>query len=122
MQSYAEGFELLGASGFDLDLPAIAELWRNGSVVRSWLLDLAARALAADPKLEQVGGWVDDSGEGRWTVEAAVDLAVPVPAIAVSLFERFDSRRRDALSNRLLAALRTQFGGHPSHPPEEAAP
>jgi len=118
MQGYAEGFELLAASEFDLDLAAIAELWRHGSVVRSWLLDLAARALAEDPKLERIAGWVEDSGEGRWTVEAAIDRAVPTPTIALALFRRFASRADNPFSDRLLAALRHQFGGHPLHPRE----
>ncbi|HUH06892.1 MAG TPA: decarboxylating 6-phosphogluconate dehydrogenase [Egibacteraceae bacterium] len=112
MQAYGEGFQLLDASGFDLDLPQIAELWRHGSVVRSWLLDLAGRALAEDPRLDAVSGYVEDSGEGRWTVESAIDLGVPAPTIALSLFSRFASRQPDMLSNRLLAALRQQFGGH----------
>ncbi|HWB72043.1 MAG TPA: decarboxylating 6-phosphogluconate dehydrogenase [Egibacteraceae bacterium] len=112
MQAYGEGFELLASSGFDLDLAQIAELWRHGSVVRSWLLDLAARALADDPKLERVAGYVEDSGEGRWAVHSAIDQAVPAPTIALALFTRFASRQDDALSNRLLAALRHQFGGH----------
>lgn len=116
MQGYAEGFDLLAASEFDLDLVAIAELWRHGSVVRSWLLDLTARALAEDPKLERIAGWVEDSGEGRWTVEAAIDHAVPVPTIATALFRRFASRVDNAFSDRLLAALRHQFGGHAVHP------
>ncbi|MGH8929240.1 MAG: phosphogluconate dehydrogenase (NAD(+)-dependent, decarboxylating) [Egibacteraceae bacterium] len=116
MQAYAEGFELLAASGFDLDLAAIAELWRHGSVVRSWLLDLAALALADDPKLERISGWVEDSGEGRWAVEAAIDRGVPTPAIALALFNRFASRDPDALGNRLLTVLRGQFGGHATRP------
>ncbi|MDP8969010.1 MAG: decarboxylating 6-phosphogluconate dehydrogenase [Actinomycetota bacterium] len=112
MQAYGEGFELLASADFDLDLAQIAELWRHGSVVRSWLLDLAAQALADDPKLDQVAGYVEDSGEGRWTVQTAVEQAVPVPTIALALFARFGSRQDDALANRLLAALRHQFGGH----------
>ncbi len=116
MQAYAEGFDLLAASEFDLDLAAIAELWRHGSVVRSWLLDLTALALADDPKLERISGWVEDSGEGRWTVEAAIDRGVPTPAIALALFNRFASREPDTLGNRLLAALRGEFGGHATRP------
>ena len=112
MQAYAEGFELLGECEYDLDLHQIAEVWRHGSVVRSWLLDLAASALSKDPGLEQLSGYVSDSGEGRWTVEAAIDSAVAVPTIALSLFTRFMSRRDDAFSNRMLAALRNEFGGH----------
>ncbi|HZA20369.1 MAG TPA: decarboxylating 6-phosphogluconate dehydrogenase [Actinomycetota bacterium] len=112
MQAYGEGFEILKSSEFDLDVSAIAEVWRHGSVVRSWLLDLAARALAEDPDLDRVAPWVEDSGEGRWTVQTAIDNAVPAPTIALSLFTRFASRRDDSFSNKLLAALRHQFGGH----------
>ncbi|MBA2530291.1 MAG: decarboxylating 6-phosphogluconate dehydrogenase [Euzebyales bacterium] len=112
MQAYAEGFELLSASEFGLDLHQVAEVWRHGSVVRSWLLDLAASALESDPGLEQLTGYVEDSGEGRWTVEAAIDSAVAVPAIATALFARFSSRSDDAFANRMLAALRNEFGGH----------
>jgi 6-phosphogluconate dehydrogenase len=112
MQAYAEGFELLAASEFDLDLAAIARLWTRGSVVRSWLLDLVAGVLAEDPKLVGLKGWVEDSGEGRWTVEAAVEAAVPLPAITAALYARFRSRRDNAFADRLLAALRRAFGGH----------
>ncbi|MDQ3342386.1 MAG: decarboxylating 6-phosphogluconate dehydrogenase [Actinomycetota bacterium] len=112
MQGYAEGFELLRASDFDLDLHQIAEVWRHGSVVRSWLLDLAASALDNDPGLESISGYVEDSGEGRWTVEAAIDAAVAAPTIALALFARFSSRQDDAFANRMLAALRNEFGGH----------
>ncbi len=113
MEAYAEGFELLRArQDFHLDLHQIAELWRFGSVVRSWLLDLTAAALAQDPDLSDLRGWVEDSGEGRWTVEDAIDHAVPVPVIALSLFRRFESRQPDAYSAKLLAAMRNQFGGH----------
>jgi 6-phosphogluconate dehydrogenase len=112
MQSYGEGFELLKASEFDLDLARIAEVWRHGSVVRSWLLDLTASALSKDPELSQVKGYVEDSGEGRWTVETAIDSAVPAPVIAASLFARFSSRQEESFSAKLLAALRNEFGGH----------
>jgi 6-phosphogluconate dehydrogenase len=112
MQAYGEGFEILKRSEFGLDVATIAEVWRHGSVVRSWLLDLAARALAEDPGLEKVAPWVEDSGEGRWTVQAAIDNAVPAPAIALALFTRFASRDDDSFSNKMLAALRHQFGGH----------
>jgi 6-phosphogluconate dehydrogenase len=121
MQAYAEGFEILQASGdegrpegerYALDLAAVAELWRRGSVVSSWLLDLAARALAESPRLEEFTGRVEDSGEGRWTVLAAVEEAVPAPVIAASLFARFRSRRDPSFADRLLSALRRQFGGH----------
>ena len=113
MQSYAEGFELLAAkSEFDLDLAAVAETWRHGSVVRSWLLELTAAALKDDPALEGLQAYVDDSGEGRWTVQESVDLAVPIPAISAALQQRFRSRQDSPLGARLLAALRQQFGGH----------
>jgi 6-phosphogluconate dehydrogenase len=112
LQAYAEGFELLGAHEFELDLRAIAELWQHGGVVRSWLLELAARALAENPRLDGVRGYVEDSGEGRWTVEEAVRLGVPVPALAFSLFERFRSRQEDAWGDRFIAVVRNQFGGH----------
>jgi 6-phosphogluconate dehydrogenase len=113
MQAYAEGFELMAAKEeFALDLPAIAETWRYGSVVRSWLLDLAANALKEDPTLESLDSYVDDSGEGRWTVEESVELAVPIPVITLSLQARFRSRQAQPFGGRLLAALRNQFGGH----------
>ncbi len=112
MQAYAEGFELLHASEFRLDLTAIAHLWNQGSVVRSWLLELAEMALKADPNLSAVQGYVEDSGEGRWTVEAALEKDVPAPAIALSLFARFRSRQSDAFADKMLAALRHAFGGH----------
>ena len=114
MQAYAEGFELLQAkqSEFDLDLTAIAKTWQHGSVVRSWLLDLAVLALEEDPGLENLSAYVDDSGEGRWTVNESVDLAVPTPTITAALYQRFRSRQEEPFGARLLAALRNQFGGH----------
>jgi 6-phosphogluconate dehydrogenase len=113
MQAYAEGFSILRHKReFELDLPAIAELWRHGSVVRSWLLDLAARALAADPALQQVAPYVADSGEGRWTVAEAIDLDVPAPVISLALIQRLRSRDEESFADRMLAALRNQFGGH----------
>ena len=113
MQAYAEGFELLAAKeDFNFDLPAIAQTWCHGSVVRSWLLDLAADALKKDPELESLESYVDDSGEGRWTVQESVDLAVPIPVITMSLQARFRSRQNQPFGGRLLAALRNQFGGH----------
>ena len=113
MQSLAEGFEILHAKAeLDLDLQQVAEIWRYGSVVRSWLLDLASNALAADPSLEGIKGWVADSGEGRWTVAEAIDLDVPAPVITLSLLMRFVSRQDESYAARLLAALRNQFGGH----------
>ena len=121
MQAYAEGFELLRAAGdddrgagrrFDLDLGAIAEVWRHGSVVRSWLLDLTAKALAEDPGLSRFEGRVGDSGEGRWAVQAAVEEAVPAPALTGALFARFRSRREGAFGDKVLSAMRHAFGGH----------
>ena len=113
MQAYAEGLELLQAkSDFDLDLRQIAETWRHGSVVRSWLLDLAVAALEEDPGLESLRSYVDDSGEGRWTVQESVDLAVPIPVITLALQQRFRSRQEEPFGGRMLAALRRQFGGH----------
>jgi 6-phosphogluconate dehydrogenase len=113
MQAYAEGFELMQAkSEFNLDLHQIAELWRHGSVVRSWLLDLTAAALAEEPGLESLEAYVDDSGEGRWTVDEAVALAVPLPVITAALQVRFRSRQEQPYSAKILAAMRNQFGGH----------
>jgi 6-phosphogluconate dehydrogenase len=112
MQAYAEGFDLLSKSDFALDLPQVAEVWRHGSVVRSWLLDLAARALEEDPGLDSLKGVVEDSGEGRWTVQVGLDHAVPLPAISAALFARFSSREPNSFQARLLAALRREFGGH----------
>ncbi len=113
MQAYAEGFEIMKAKDdFALDLHQIAEIWRYGSVVRSWLLDLTANALQEDPDLQRIRGYVPDSGEGRWTVAEAIDLDVPAPVITLSLMARFVSRQDDSFSAKLLAALRNQFGGH----------
>jgi 6-phosphogluconate dehydrogenase len=112
MQAYAEGFDLMQASEFELDLGAIAELWRHGSVVRSWLLDLLTRALQEDPGLEGIRGYVEDSGEGRWTVEQAIETAVPLHVISAALFARFESRQDESFSAKVNAALRNQFGGH----------
>jgi 6-phosphogluconate dehydrogenase len=112
MQAYAEGFELMHASEYKIDLGAVAGLWNHGSVVRSWLLELAARALAEDPDLSKIRAYVDDSGEGRWTIQEAVDRAVPLPVITAALFTRFRSRDDNPFAERLLAALRNQFGGH----------
>ncbi len=113
MEAYAEGFELLAAKEeFDLDLAAIAETWRHGAVVRSWLLDLTAAALKEEPGLESLEAFVEDSGEGRWTVQESVDLAIPIPAITAALQQRFRSRQDGPLGAKLLAALRQQFGGH----------
>jgi 6-phosphogluconate dehydrogenase len=112
MQAYAEGFELMHESAYGLDTGAIAALWGRGSVVRSWLLELAARALAEDPDLSELKGFVEDSGEGRWTIEEAIERGVPLPAITAALFTRFRSRQNNPFGERLLAALRNQFGGH----------
>lgn len=132
MAAYAEGFNLLKHANrgqeqkmddstplaepeiyqYDLDLAAIAELWRNGSVIRSWLLDLTATALKEDPQLDGFSGYVSDSGEGRWALKAAVDLSVPMPSLSTALFSRFSSRGEDSYANRLLSAMRKQFGGH----------
>jgi 6-phosphogluconate dehydrogenase len=113
MQAYAEGFELLnGIPDYELDLRQIAALWQHGSVVRSWLLELLETALAEDPGLEEIRGYVEDSGEGRWTVHEAIESAVPVPAIALALFARFSSRQDESFAAKINAALRKQFGGH----------
>jgi 6-phosphogluconate dehydrogenase len=112
LQAYGEGFEILGASDYDLDLRQIAEVWRRGSVVRSWLLELLARALERSPDLADVAGYVEDSGEGRWTVQAAIDESVPAPATALALFARFSSRQEESFAAKVIAALRREFGGH----------
>jgi 6-phosphogluconate dehydrogenase len=112
MQAYAEGFELMQASGYDVDLPAVASLWMRGSVVRSWLLELTARALQDNPTLEGIAGHVEDSGEGRWALHEGIDRAVPLPVLTAALFTRFRSRADNPFAERLLAALRGQFGGH----------
>jgi 6-phosphogluconate dehydrogenase len=112
MQAYAEGFQILEKSAYPLDLGQVGRIWQNGSVVRSWLLDLAVSAFSRDLKLEQLEGWVADSGEGRWTVEAAIDEDVPAPVITLALYSRFYSRDPNSFSWRVLAALRNEFGGH----------
>ena len=112
MQAYGEGFELLKSSQFDLDVSQIAEVWRHGSVVRSWLLDLAAKALEGDPDLKTIQPYIEDSGEGRWTITHAIDNAVPVPTIATALFARFASRQDASFAGKVIAALRREFGGH----------
>ena len=119
MAAYAEGLNLLGHTapyGFDIDVPAVTEVWRRGSVVGSWLLDLTAAALVADPDLSGFQGVVSDSGEGRWSLEAAVDLGVPAPVLASALFSRFTSRGEETLSNKILSAMRNEFGGHVEAP------
>jgi 6-phosphogluconate dehydrogenase len=124
MQAYAEGFDILrGKAGpgvpagerFTLDLADIAEVWRRGSVISSWLLDLGAMALAEDSSLANFAGAVEDSGEGRWTIDAAVEEAVPANVLAASLFERFRSRQGDGFGDKLLSAMRSKFGGHVEH-------
>jgi 6-phosphogluconate dehydrogenase len=112
MQSYAEGFELMKASEFGYDLKQVTKVWNRGSVVRSWLLELAELAFDKDPELSTLKAWVDDSGEGRWTVNEAVAHAVAVPTIAAALFARFVSRQENSFSMRVLSALRNEFGGH----------
>jgi 6-phosphogluconate dehydrogenase len=113
MQGYAEGFELLYKSEYGLDVEQIANLWGHASVIRSWLLDLAARAFAADGSdLHALKGYVEDSGEGRWTLQAGIDHDTPMPALAAALFARLSSRGNGDYSARMLAALRNQFGGH----------
>ncbi|HEY3170952.1 MAG TPA: decarboxylating 6-phosphogluconate dehydrogenase [Thermoanaerobaculia bacterium] len=112
LQGYGEGFEMLQASGYGLDLLAVARLWTHASVVRSWLLDLLVLALEQDPKLARVRGFVQDSGEGRWTLHEAIERSVPMPALADALFARFASRQTESFSAKVIAALRNQFGGH----------
>jgi len=113
MQAYGEGYELLAASPLVHNVPDAIRSWTQGTVIRSWLLDLLVRALDADPDLSQLRGYAQDSGEGRWTVEAAIDNAVPLPVISSALFARFNSRQQDSPAMRVVAALRNQFGGHP---------
>ncbi|MBI4764681.1 MAG: decarboxylating 6-phosphogluconate dehydrogenase, partial [Deltaproteobacteria bacterium] len=112
MQGYAEGFELMSKSEYKLDLARVADLWMHGSVVRSWLLELAESAFSKDHKLKDIKGIVEDSGEGRWTVGQAIESGVSAPVIALALMSRFRSREKDAFSDRLVAALRREFGGH----------
>jgi len=114
MQAYGEGFEILEASpyGKDLNYAQVSHLWNQGSVVRSWLLELAEDAFSKNARLEDITGYVDDSGEGRWTVQQAIDTSVPAPVITASLFARFRSRQENSFSNRVLASLRRAFGGH----------
>ncbi len=113
MQAYAEGFDIMKTRGeFDLDLHQIAEIWRYGSVVRSWLLDLTAEALREDQELADIEGWVTDSGEGRWTVADAIELDVPAPVITLSLLMRLISRQKESYAAKLLTAMRNRFGGH----------
>lgn len=112
MQGYAEGFELMAKSEYGLNLGQIADLWMHGSVIRSWLLELAANALKEDPKLEKLKGYVQDSGEGRWMLMDALEKDVPVPTLSTALFTRFRSRQEESFAEKMLAALRQAFGGH----------
>jgi 6-phosphogluconate dehydrogenase len=112
MHAYAEGFELMARSEYDIPLQAVIESWRHGTVVRSWLLDLLAKGLSEDPGLQSVSGYSDDSGEGRWTVQEAIRLAVPLNVISASLFARFASRQEESEAMKVIATLRKQFGGH----------
>jgi 6-phosphogluconate dehydrogenase len=122
MQAYAEGFALLERSPFRYDYAALSDLWNRGSVVRSWLLELAADAFRQDPELKGVAGYVEDTGEGRWTVQTAIEEAVPAPVITQALFARFRSREEDSFADRVLAVLRRQFGGHATRPGGASAP
>jgi 6-phosphogluconate dehydrogenase len=112
MQSYAEGFEIMQASRYNLDLAKIANLWQQGSVVRSWLLELTAGALKDNPKLDGLAPYVEDSGEGRWTVEESINTSVPAPTIYAALMMRFRSRQENSFGARMLSAMRNAFGGH----------
>ncbi len=118
MQAYAEGYELLTASDLVSDVPGTMKAWSRGTVVRSWLLDLLVAALEADPELGSIDDWVEDSGEGRWTVDEAIDRAVPLPVISAALFARFSSRQATSPALKAVAALRQQFGGHAVRPAE----
>ncbi len=119
MQSFAEGYEILASKDIIKDVHGTFRAWQNGTVVRSWLLDLLVKALEEDPNLSQTGGYVEDSGEGRWTVEEAIEHAIPAPAITAALFARFSSRQKDAPAMKAVAALRHQFGGHAVRPAEK---
>jgi 6-phosphogluconate dehydrogenase len=121
MEAYGEGYELLAASDMITDVPGTFRSWRKGTVIRSWLLDLLVRALDEDPGLEKIRGVAQDSGEGRWTVQAAIDHAVPVPAISAALYARFASREGDPPAMKVVAALRQQFGGHPVTAAEDSS-
>jgi len=122
LAAYGEGFEIMKGSEFDLDLLTIAGIWRYGSVVRSWLLELLFDALQKDPKLDRIRGYVEDSGEGRWTVQEAIEENVPAPITALSLFMRFASRQEESYSAKVIAALRNEFGGHAVKPEQHPAP
>lgn len=122
MQAYAEGYELLRASGVVTDVPGSFKAWSRGTVVRSWLLDLMVRSLDDDPELAELEGYVEDSGEGRWTVQEAIEHAVPAPVITAALYARFASRQDDSPAMKAVAALRNQFGGHAVRPADDAGP
>jgi 6-phosphogluconate dehydrogenase len=122
MQAYGEGYELLETSELVTRVPEIFRSWTQGTVIRSWLLDLLVRALDEDPDLEKIRGWAEDSGEGRWTLQAAIEHAVPMPVIAAALFARFSSRQQDSPAMKVVAALRNQFGGHATRVEDEPAP
>jgi len=122
MQAYGEGYELLETSDLVTRVPEIFRSWTQGTVIRSWLLDLLVRALEEDPELKKIRGWAEDSGEGRWTLQAAIEHAVPMPVIAAALFARFSSRQQDSPAMKVVAALRNQFGGHATRAEDEPAP
>ena len=122
MQAYGEGYELLETSDLVTEVPDVFRSWTQGTVIRSWLLDLLVRALDEDPDLEKIRGWAEDSGEGRWTLQAAIEHAVPMPVIAAALFARFSSRQTDSPAMKVVAALRNQFGGHATRSEDEPTP
>ncbi len=122
MQAYGEGYELLETSGLVTEVPDVFRSWTQGTVIRSWLLDLLVRALDEDPDLHKIRGWAEDSGEGRWTLQAAIEHAVPMPVIAAALFARFASRQDDSPAMKVVAALRNQFGGHAVRADDEPTP
>ena len=122
MQAYGEGYELLETSDLVTEVPDVFRSWTQGTVIRSWLLDLLVRALDQDPDLKKIRGWAEDSGEGRWTLQAAIEHAVPMPVIAAALFARFQSRQDDSPAMKVVAALRNQFGGHATRAEDEPTP
>jgi 6-phosphogluconate dehydrogenase len=122
MQAYGEGYELLETSELVTEVPDVFRSWTQGTVIRSWLLDLLVRALDQDPDLTKIRGWAEDSGEGRWTLQAAIEHAVPMPVIAAALFARFQSRQDDSPAMKVVAALRNQFGGHATRAEDEPTP
>jgi 6-phosphogluconate dehydrogenase len=122
MQAYGEGYELLETSELVTEVPDVFRSWTQGTVIRSWLLDLLVRALDEDPDLKKIRGWAEDSGEGRWTLQAAIEHAVPMPVIAAALFARFQSRQDDSPAMKVVAALRNQFGGHATRAEDEPTP